>query len=324
MMVISFGCGQTVTSSWASPERELAGRLDLAASSSSALARTAPMASSPATNRRGGSSGRRARRARPRACRGPLSCLPLLRLPAGAPGRRGALGVVPARRISGQLVEASTRSSVRKKARLHDGGADACRGSRSKWSVSIQPSQTELRGGSRRSRTPPRRRPPASRNRHDRARSRCARITGSTARVTFIGPKRFVSTWERNCPGDHLLEVPRRPKFACVVDPARRSGPKRSTAASTQACAAAGSVMSQRHDEEVARERPTASLDRPGVARWWRRLGWPASSARRAICTRGRAGPGDGWNTLLMIVPSTAPVARGGGSGVLALGERSP
>ena len=30
---------------------------------------------------------------------------------------------------------------------------------------------------------------------------RCARMTGRTARVTFSGPKKFVSIWARNCSG---------------------------------------------------------------------------------------------------------------------------
>ena len=36
---------------------------------------------------------------------------------------------------------------------------------------------------------------------------RCARITGSTARVTFIGPNKLVSIWARTCAGLMLLEV---------------------------------------------------------------------------------------------------------------------
>jgi hypothetical protein len=71
----------------------------------------------------------------------------------------------------------------------------------------------------------------------------CLRITGSTARLTVIGPKRLVSICERTCSVVSSSKKPARKLPALLTSTSKR--PKRSTAADTASSALWGSVTSR-------------------------------------------------------------------------------
>jgi hypothetical protein len=58
--------------------------------------------------------------------------------------------------------------------------------------------------------------------------ARCLRITGSTARVTFIGPMRLVASWRSICSGVSSSKKPASKLAALLTSTSMR--PKRSTA----------------------------------------------------------------------------------------------
>ncbi len=71
---------------------------------------------------------------------------------------------------------------------------------------------------------------------------RCRRITGSTARVTVIGPNRLVSSCARTCSVVSSSKKPARKLPALLTSTSIR--PKRSTAAAAASSALCGSVTS--------------------------------------------------------------------------------
>jgi hypothetical protein len=67
-------------------------------------------------------------------------------------------------------------------------------------------------------------------------------MTGSTARVTVIGPKRLVSIWLRTCCGESSSKKPPKKLPALLTSTSMR--PNRATAAATAPSALCASVMS--------------------------------------------------------------------------------
>jgi hypothetical protein len=71
---------------------------------------------------------------------------------------------------------------------------------------------------------------------------RCLRITGSTARVTVIGPNMLVSIWRRTCCGESSSKKPPKKLPALLASTSMR--PNRATAAAKARSALCASVMS--------------------------------------------------------------------------------
>ena len=107
------------------------------------------------------------------------------------------------------------------------------------------------------------------------------RITGSTARVTVIGPNRLVSICERTCSVVSSSKKPARKLPALLSSTSMR--PKRSTATATASSALWGSVTSRTVTSRFScspRAERTASGLRPVATTLW-----PAAKAARANST---------------------------------------
>src|SRR3954447_22050034 len=110
---------------------------------------------------------------------------------------------------------------------------------------------------------------------------RCRRITGSTARVTVIGPNRLVSICARSCSVVSSSKKPARKLPALLSRTSMR--PKRSRAAAAAFSALWGSVTSRAVTSRFSCS-PTAARTASGLRPVAAKL-WPASRAARANST---------------------------------------
>src|SRR3954454_15653951 len=110
---------------------------------------------------------------------------------------------------------------------------------------------------------------------------RCRRITGRTARVTVIGPKRLVSIWERTCSVVISSKKPAR-KLPALLS-STSMPPKRSVAAAAASSALWGSVTSRAVTSRFSCA-PTAERTVSGLRPVATTL-WPAARAARANST---------------------------------------
>ena len=110
---------------------------------------------------------------------------------------------------------------------------------------------------------------------------RCRRMTGRTARVTFSGPKKFVSICARNCSGLISSKYPAWKFPALLTRTSMR--PNRSIAARTADVDRAVSVMSSRDGQEVVVLADRRDDVRRPHVRWRRRD--PGGECRLAMST---------------------------------------
>jgi hypothetical protein len=103
-------------------------------------------------------------------------------------------------------------------------------------------------------------------------------MTGSTARVTVIGPNRLVSIWLRTCCGESSSKKPPKKLPALLTSTSMR--PNRSTAAATARSALCASVISSRAASRFSCS-PTACATVSGLRPVATTL-WPAVRAARA------------------------------------------
>src|SRR5215211_5155689 len=149
------------------------------------------------------------------------------------------------------LVDSGVSSSVRKK----PGSTSIVRipnGATSGASDSIQPSTANFDAAYALVNSPPAR--PAVEEIVTTRQERWARITGSAARVTLIGPKKVVSICARNSSGLSSSKNPALKLPALLTSTSIR--PNRSTAAATAASASVGSVTSSL----IARRSPLSPI----------------------------------------------------------------
>src|SRR5215207_2918669 len=110
---------------------------------------------------------------------------------------------------------------------------------------------------------------------------RCVRMTGRTARVTFMGPMRLTVSWRSICSGVSSSKKPAS-KLAALLT-STSMPPKRSTAASTAAPASCWLVTSSLTTSRSS-ESPSASATASGLRPVATTL-WPAASAALAKST---------------------------------------
>src|SRR5215217_4518834 len=186
---------------------------------------------------------------------------------------------------SAYLVDCGVSSSVRKK----PGSTSIVRipnGATSGASDSIQPSTPNFDAAYALVNSPPSR--PAVEEIVTTRPERCARITGSAARVTLTGPKNVVSICARNSSGLSSSKKPALKLPALLTSTSTR--PNLSTTAATAASASAGSVTSSLTAKRSTRS-PIAALTFSGF-RPVATTAWPAVNAALAMSTpRPRPAP---------------------------------